>query len=440
MKTKRTWVIIVPAIILVGLLPIGMYYLILGNVPSIQSSEALELLNQQELSVVLIDVRTQKEYKQEHIDGAINWPLESIKSTITLMEFPSEFAEKTLLLICTAGFKSAEASRYLNALGKIEAFNVVGGMQEWVKVGALSPDKAFSHFISAGSTRHIPFTQLTTSEQVVPVLSGFVIKPIHMLLSLFLIIILWKNKESDLNVLRWGIFLFLAGETFCAINFLFFNDESIIADYLHNYGMALGFGFVIYALLEGVDKRIAKISVEKRPCSLISLCGKCSKSNAVPCRLQQLFLWICIGFAVVALLPLLVEIQTDSYVTLIFNTLHQYTHLAVFQYFEYRFIPVFSVACFISAYLLQIFNKDTIIPQASRILFSGGAGALLFGFFRLLLNTAFIGQLHWSDFWEETTEFLFILFIALSLWYFKEQLIKAKTNATSAIFLQNSQG
>lgn len=419
----RGQILLTTAILLVVLLPLLIYYFILGNIPTVTGQEALELLNHEATDNVLVDVRSQEEYSQEHIEGALNWPLESILMINSVSEIPDELSSKIIFLICNAGFKSASASRHLIALGNPNTFNIKGGMQEWVKIGAVHSEKDFSQFTSIDGDRYIPFRDLSKVEQIVPVLSGFVIKPVHMLLSLILIIILWKSNETDLIVLRWGIILFLLGEAFCAVNYLFFKDDSLLADYLHNSGMMLGFGFVIFAALEGVDKRIAKISAERKPCSMVGLCGKCFKTHEVSCKLQQLFLWACIGLAVVAPLPLLVEIHAESYITHIFGTLHQYAHLAVFQYYEFRFIPVLALICFTGAYLWQIFSRETIMPLVSRILLSGGAGALMFGFFRLLLGAAFVTQRHWSDFWEEATELLFIVMIALVLWYFRERLL-----------------
>lgn len=420
---KKSWLMIIAVTIFGGLIPILLYYFILGDVPTVDSQETLITLNQSRSSALLIDVREPEEFKQEHIDGAMNWPLESITKTNSIEDIPANYKGNTLFFICNAGFASATATRHLIALGVSEIFNVQGGMQEWVKIGANYPDLNYSHFISSDSIKFIPFHELSMVEQIVPIMSGFFIKPTHMLLSLIIFLMLRKKRDYDLVLLRWGVFFFLLGETFCAINYIFFKDDSFFSEYLHNFGMMIGIGFIIYALFEGMDKRIIKLSAEKKPCSLIGLCEKCNKNHNVPCKLKNLFLWVSTGLAVISLLPLLVKIRNESYMSNIFDTLHQYTHLAIFQYYEFRYIPALAFVFFIGAIVWQIRNAELILPMLSRILFSLGSGALLFSFFRLLLGAAFINQQHWSDFWEETTELMLIVMIALILWYFREHLL-----------------
>ena len=36
-------------------------------------------------------------------------------------------------------------------------------------------------------------------------------------------------------------------------NYLIFNDNSYLSEYLHSYGMVVGFGFTLYAIIEGLD-------------------------------------------------------------------------------------------------------------------------------------------------------------------------------------------
>ena len=421
MKNK-TGFLVGGLVIVGGVLPLIFYYFVMGNVPSVQVEKALFQLNRYPDQFVLVDVRPEPEFQKNHLDGVANWPLAEIGKLSSLQDLPKSFLKKSLILICNAGFMGAEAARHLQRLGLEEVSNVRGGMQEWGKAAALSPDLEYTRYVSPGAVSGPPYQELSIVAQTIPILSGFVIKPSHMLISFFMILILWKSSNSgDLNILAWGLGFLLFGELFCAINFIFFDDGSWFSDYLHNYGMMLGFGFILFALFEGLDRRIFGLSSPKKPCSMIALCEKCVKNAKVSCRLQNIYLLACLVLAVIAMLPLLVPVQANSYITEIFGTLHEYSKESIFQYYEFRVIPVYAAICFLAAYTWQKINPQEILSEVSRIFFSGGLGGMFFSIFRLLLGAAFEWQLHYSDFWEEVTEFILIGMVAYVLWQFRSK-------------------
>jgi phage shock protein E len=75
---------------------------------------------------LLIDVRTPDEFAQEHVQGAINLPLDSIARTIA-QSAPDKHAP--IALYCRSGRRSAEAEQQLRALGYTEVRNL-GGVTE----------------------------------------------------------------------------------------------------------------------------------------------------------------------------------------------------------------------------------------------------------------------------------------------------------------------
>lgn len=422
LKTK-TGLLVGGLILIGGVLPLIAYYFVLGNVPTVQAEEAFFKLNQYPDQYVLVDVRPETEFDENHLAGAIHWPLAEIGKLRSLQDMPDIFLEKRLILICNAGFMSAEAVRQIRGIGFEDVSNVQGGMQEWGKSAAMSPEMKYTGYVSGGDPTGPTFQELSIVGQVIPILSGFIIKPSHMLLSLVMILILWKSSNSgDLKILAWGLGFLLFGEVFCAVNFLLFDDGSWFSDYLHNYGMMLGFGFILFALLEGLDKRVFRLSSPKKPCSLIALCEKCVKNGEVSCRLQNIYLWTCLLMAVIAVLPLLVPVHANSYMTEIFGTLHQYSKDTIFQYYEFRVIPIYATICFLVAFIWQKVKLQEILPEESRIFLSAGLGGLFFSIFRLLLGSAFEWQLHYSDFWEEVTEFMLVGMVAYVLWQFRSKL------------------
>lgn len=82
-----------------------------------------------ESGAYLLDVRTQAEFDEGHIDGAKLIPLNELAGR--LAEVP---ADKTVYVICRSGNRSAQASAMLRAAGK-DVRNVLGGMNDWVAAG-----------------------------------------------------------------------------------------------------------------------------------------------------------------------------------------------------------------------------------------------------------------------------------------------------------------
>ncbi|MDD3253533.1 MAG: rhodanese-like domain-containing protein [Lachnospiraceae bacterium] len=87
--------------------------------------EAFEMMSAQETTIV--DVRTEAEYQEGHIENAILVPNESIGETP-----PEALPDKdaTLLVYCRSGRRSKEASEKLLALGYQNVYDF-GGITDW---------------------------------------------------------------------------------------------------------------------------------------------------------------------------------------------------------------------------------------------------------------------------------------------------------------------
>ena len=125
-------------------------------------------------------------------------------------------------------------------------------------------------------------------------------KPLYMLLSLMLILALRRVQSPDLGSVRWALISFLAGEGFCAVNYIFFQEQSHFVEYLHCSGMVVCFGFAAYAFLEGIDLRIIRFSAENEKCAALSLCDGCIKYTDAPCGLKRLFMVLIPAMSVVS--------------------------------------------------------------------------------------------------------------------------------------------
>ena len=96
-----------------------------GEYRKITAEQASEMMNTQE--VVIVDVRTQSEYDEGHIQNAVLIPNETIGS-----EPPANLPDKNavILVYCRSGRRSEEAARKLVNLGYVSVYDF-GGINDW---------------------------------------------------------------------------------------------------------------------------------------------------------------------------------------------------------------------------------------------------------------------------------------------------------------------
>lgn len=77
---------------------------------------------------VLVDVRTEDEYNEEHIEGALLLTLDTIdeKSTASVIESK----ETVIIVYCQSGNRSHQALEKLESLGYTEVYDL-GSMSNW---------------------------------------------------------------------------------------------------------------------------------------------------------------------------------------------------------------------------------------------------------------------------------------------------------------------
>ena len=95
-----------------------------GAGADISVDEALRLWQNKE--AIIIDVRTPGEYRDGHIPGVVNIPLDELEKRIG--EIPKD---KKVVLICRTGSRSAQGTRLLRSKGFNNVFNSTGGMSTW---------------------------------------------------------------------------------------------------------------------------------------------------------------------------------------------------------------------------------------------------------------------------------------------------------------------
>lgn len=92
----------------------------------ISMKKAMELM-ETEKNYIILDVRTQEEYAQKHIPGAICVPNETI-TTNEIPELPQK--DQLILVYCRSGNRSKQAAEKLAKLGYTNIMEF-GGIIDW---------------------------------------------------------------------------------------------------------------------------------------------------------------------------------------------------------------------------------------------------------------------------------------------------------------------
>ena len=92
----------------------------------ISALQAKELMDADD-SLVILDVRTQQEYDQTHIPGAILLPLDQVEERAQTV-LPHK--DQLILVYCRSGNRSKQASELLAAQGYVNV-KEFGGINDW---------------------------------------------------------------------------------------------------------------------------------------------------------------------------------------------------------------------------------------------------------------------------------------------------------------------
>jgi hypothetical protein len=258
-------------------------------------------------------------------------------------------------------------------------------------------------------------------EQWVVVITAVGVKPTYMLISLGTVIWLWRRQSPDLAALRWGLIAFWLGEAACAVNYVILQGYSDLWEYFHNFGMAVSFSFVTYALLEGMDRRLIKYNSAKDRCAALNLCRACIKYADAPCGLRRMFAMLIPATIVVAVMPLCADLKTAAFDTVIMGKSVYFSETLSNQLFEIRYCPCVALLLLTASWLVLLFKRQDPVPLA-KALFAAATGPMGFGFMRLFLAAAYRENPVWANGWEEITELIFTAAVAFILFIFRQSL------------------
>jgi len=107
-----------------------------ASIDSMPVAMALEMIEDDD--VMFVDVREGQERERGHIPGSVHVPrgfLEFMADPESPMHKPNLSEDKTLVLYCASGGRSALAAKTLQDMGYLKVCSLVGGLAAWQEAG-----------------------------------------------------------------------------------------------------------------------------------------------------------------------------------------------------------------------------------------------------------------------------------------------------------------
>ena len=101
-----------------------------GSIESISPKEASAMSTEQK--AVIIDVREDSEWNEQHIPGAIHIPLGQLNERLSELK---QYKDSPVITQCRSGGRSAKAFDVLKTAGFSKVYNMDGGIIAWDKAG-----------------------------------------------------------------------------------------------------------------------------------------------------------------------------------------------------------------------------------------------------------------------------------------------------------------
>lgn len=96
----------------------------------ISQQELIATLSENNAQVVLLDVRSAKEYNEGHIDGAINISYDNIADNMSKLE---KYKNSTVVVYCRSGRRAGIAEELLSKNGFKNLRHLTGDMNGWLE-------------------------------------------------------------------------------------------------------------------------------------------------------------------------------------------------------------------------------------------------------------------------------------------------------------------
>lgn len=98
--------------------------MLIKGVPNITAQQAKRKINNR--NVQFIDVRTAREFANQHYRPFKNIPLANLRTSLNQLD-----KNKETIILCQSGARSARATKILLKQGFENVYNVQGGLRDW---------------------------------------------------------------------------------------------------------------------------------------------------------------------------------------------------------------------------------------------------------------------------------------------------------------------
>jgi rhodanese-related sulfurtransferase len=361
-----------------AIIPLVLLWWVVWRQPTIAPAEAQRQIDAG--AAVLVDVRDDGEYRRQHITGALR---------------PGQVpVDRLNILVCDDGLRSARSAATMP--GRDVAV-LKEGIAGWI-AAARKPDTIRTGLTRDGVDGPLPMRSEPAAIQWLTVLTGFLVKPGYMLLALVAAILLRRARTPGTVALRRSLWCFFLGEAFCALNYLAFDEENLIADHLHSVGMLLAMAFGAWAAWNGLHRHA--IGSDGSRCALGGVCRPCTRDRI--CRADQALPLIAGGLMLAACVPLTTDpIPAWVSLTTVLGTPYAYRHDMAQQLIEVRWYPL----CGLALALWSLVPWWRGQPAVATAWLCAAAGAIGFALFRVLLVQVWRDDPAWFLAWEELSEF-----------------------------------
>ena len=102
----------------------------MGEADSISPKQASVMYAEQK--AVIIDVREDSEWNEQHIPGAIHIPLAQLSGRLPELK---QYKDSAVITQCRTGGRSAQALDVLKSAGFTQVYNMDGGIKAWDNAG-----------------------------------------------------------------------------------------------------------------------------------------------------------------------------------------------------------------------------------------------------------------------------------------------------------------
>lgn len=256
-------------------------------------------------------------------------------------------------------------------------------------------------------------------DQLIVVLSGYVIKPLYMTLTCVLLYRLRSYSAKDMRFLKCGVAGFLVGESICAANYYISGSINFTLEILHGFGMVWALIFIPWSVYIFLDERIFHFSSTVKRCGMQPFCGSCGKHESSGCGMEKLIVYLTPALIILALMAFSHPLDPYQYSINVFDSTVLFVSSTLAQIIEIRAYSVVAIVLLLAGGFSLKIKKDANLWAC---FFFPGFGFMMFSLFRFFLTFTFHANPVWSNFWEEMSELLLILSILVCMGIFRKQL------------------